>query len=335
MTDALPDPDMHAAAPQGAAARRDRHALPHFEGAGSHRHRHHPLWRLRLRAGIEHLRSRRALGRLDTLVQFAGWPRSGHSLIGSLLDAHPDAIIAHELDAMGLFLKGVPARHLPALMAWNARMFSQHGRWWNGFRYEVADAPDPRPPRVIGDKKGDWAARWSAADPDATRKLDAASPLRCRFILVTRHPFDNVATMSLRRGGTYDRLRIEGGAGFRDRLAEAQKAGDVATEISDAMVADYRALAGASALMKARVASGDWLDVVYEDFVARPEAELTRIAAFLDLPPDPAWLSTASALVRPSGSRSRDSLGWSAAQRAALRDTIAAHDFLKVYAGDA
>ena len=31
---------------------------------------------------------------------FIGYPRSGHSLIGSLLDVHPNAIVAHELDAL-------------------------------------------------------------------------------------------------------------------------------------------------------------------------------------------------------------------------------------------
>jgi hypothetical protein len=31
---------------------------------------------------------------------FIGYLRSGHSLIASLLDAHPNAIATHELDAL-------------------------------------------------------------------------------------------------------------------------------------------------------------------------------------------------------------------------------------------
>ena len=34
-------------------------------------------------------------------VMFVGYPRSGHTLIGSLLDAHPHAIIANEFDVIG------------------------------------------------------------------------------------------------------------------------------------------------------------------------------------------------------------------------------------------
>ena len=41
---------------------------------------------------------------VDTYCMFLGYPRSGHSLVGSLIDAHQEAIIAHELDAL-LFLQ--------------------------------------------------------------------------------------------------------------------------------------------------------------------------------------------------------------------------------------
>ena len=36
--------------------------------------------------------------RIETLALFVGYPRSGHTLIGSLLDAHPHIVIANELD---------------------------------------------------------------------------------------------------------------------------------------------------------------------------------------------------------------------------------------------
>ena len=36
--------------------------------------------------------------RIETLALFIGYPRSGHTLIGSLLDAHPHIVIANELD---------------------------------------------------------------------------------------------------------------------------------------------------------------------------------------------------------------------------------------------
>ena len=47
---------------------------------------------------------------VEKYCMFVGYPRSGHSLVGSLLDAHPNMIIANELNALDLFQKGVNQR---------------------------------------------------------------------------------------------------------------------------------------------------------------------------------------------------------------------------------
>lgn len=46
------------------------------------------------------LQQRTAFEDLDTYCMFVGYPKSGHSLIGSLLDAHPQMAITHELDVL-------------------------------------------------------------------------------------------------------------------------------------------------------------------------------------------------------------------------------------------
>ena len=37
---------------------------------------------------------------------FIGYPRSGHTLIGASLDAHPNVILGHEMDALKYVIKG-------------------------------------------------------------------------------------------------------------------------------------------------------------------------------------------------------------------------------------
>ena len=39
---------------------------------------------------------------------FIGYPRSGHTLISSLLDAHPNAIVANEFDVIGEWQNWIP-----------------------------------------------------------------------------------------------------------------------------------------------------------------------------------------------------------------------------------
>ena len=88
--------------------RRATHSIPAFDGHASRRHESVSIRRLNARGAFEALRHRRRLAGIQSIVHFAGFPRSGHSLIGSIIDAHPNARIAHELVAIGLLEAGLP-----------------------------------------------------------------------------------------------------------------------------------------------------------------------------------------------------------------------------------
>jgi hypothetical protein len=50
------------------------------------------------------LRQKKRFENVGTYFMFIGYPRSGHSLIGSLLDAHPNIVCAHELGVLRYLL---------------------------------------------------------------------------------------------------------------------------------------------------------------------------------------------------------------------------------------
>ena len=52
--------------------------------------------RLKKKAAVAGRDLLRLFDGVETFVMFIGYPRSGHSLIGSLLDAHPEIIVSHE-----------------------------------------------------------------------------------------------------------------------------------------------------------------------------------------------------------------------------------------------
>ncbi len=150
------------------------HSIPLFEGFSSRRHQSKSLEEL-LAEAAAYLTSDLSpeLEGVRTLVQFVGFPRSGHSVVGSLIDAHPDAVVAHELDLMGLLEQGFSRDQLFALVCANSAEFDLHGRSWNGYSYRVeggASGP-PRCPVVLGDKKADWVARRGAR----TQSCDGAA----------------------------------------------------------------------------------------------------------------------------------------------------------------
>lgn len=321
-----------------AAVGADRtHQVPVFEGNRSRRHRAVRLWQLRAEAAWE-----RALGgsfrSVETFVQFAGFPRSSHSLIGSILDAHPEALVSHELDAMGLIRSGFTEAEVFALIRRNTAAFERHGRWWNGFSYAVAGGCGGRAerPRVIGDKKGDFAVRWVAQDPTLLDRLAATVPRRRRaWILVLRNPFDNIATMSLRKGRAYDRLRIEAASReeFRRRLKEEQGR-TIAAEALPDMVADYAALCDGVAAIKARTPPEDWLEIRHEDLVAAPAQQIERLLDFLRLPPGDGFVDRTAGIVGSGANRSRDDVAWPQERLSAVRALVARHDFLAGYGFD-
>ena len=49
---------------------------------------------------------------IEKYCMFVGYPKSEHSLVGSLLDAHPNIVIAHELDALRYINRGFNKKQL-------------------------------------------------------------------------------------------------------------------------------------------------------------------------------------------------------------------------------
>ena len=324
--------DPAAAAPVGGAADRRSHSIARLDGEASRHHVRRPVWQFALEGRLAAWRRRIEP---ETFLQFAGFPRSGHSLIGALVDAHPNALVSHELDAAGLFYKGLPLSRVMALCAAYAAKFERDGKWWNGFSYAVEDAPPKAAIRLVGDKKGEKLVRWCAADPGLLPRMRAeAGSIRLPVVFVLRHPLDNVATLTLAEGDEYDRLRIEQPReAFGAALRTAQAAGDVPATVSDAAIDNYARLCAGATALRAQLPEGDRLDVTLEEAIAEPAAALASLEAFLRLPPSAPWREAAARLVR-GGGRSRDKIAWRPEQRARMRDIVRATPFLSHFEMD-
>lgn len=309
-----------------------RHSIPVFDEQSSRRHESKPLWKLQLESLTSRNRNLNPKA-IECFAQFLGFPRSGHSLVGALIDAHPDARISHELDTMGLYRAGMGFPSIARLIDANSRSFAANGKWWNGYSYAI-DLPayEDRQPLVIGDKKGDWAVRWCARTPGLLQNFLQSGVPQPKWLLVVRAPEDNIATMTLRRGGLYDRLRIKAsveGESASELIAQAQADGKLPSTVSDEMISDYRELCEGIAAMQEFIPREQWFLVDYEAFTTAPSDALTEIARFLGLEPNSDWLAAASAAVRPPGkSRTRTKLEWSDAQLEAVAELKNKFSFL-------
>tara|TARA_B100001079_G_C16386935_1_gene504848 strand:+ start:313 stop:1314 length:1002 start_codon:yes stop_codon:yes gene_type:complete len=314
----------------------ETHSIPRFDGKQSRRHEDVAMWRLQLRGARRAIENRRQLEQVKTLVQFAGFPRSGHSLVGSLIDAHPSARVAHELDIMGLLARRMPMTSILALIDEAAQMFTRNGRHWNGYCYYVDGAghDSALPPTVLGDKKGDMAVRRVADQPALMGRLNRHAGLARKWICVMRNPFDNIATMSLRASREYDRLRAESASGeeFSHMLGAAQARGDLPREPLTREIDEYERLCRAVEQIQNKTSASDWFELSHESFSLAPAESIEAVYSFLDLDSDAEQIQRAASLVHKSTNKSRDRLSWSRENIDRVNALIRRYSFLHRYA---
>ena len=141
---------------------------------------------------------REQLAAVERFLLFVGYPRSGHSIVGALLNAHRDAVVAHELDAPPLIVGGCSRDEL-LLPHPRACVLVQHARkpdqlpvrspgQWQG-RFETL--------RVIGDKRGGSVTRRLTDHPDFFERVRSLVGIPLRLVHVVRNPFDNISAISI------------------------------------------------------------------------------------------------------------------------------------------
>jgi hypothetical protein len=225
----------------------------------------------------------------ERFCAFIGYPRSGHTLVGALLNSHPDIVISHELDAMRFVKRGVRRSTLFGLILARDAWFTGQGSEWTGFDYSVEGQWQGRARRyrVIGDKRGGHTSLALMEDPDLVEALHQTVRMPVAIIHVTRNPFDNIARMAKRSS---EQLSPE------ERLLHASEIyfemARVAHEQRDAWEPRW------------------WIDVRHEDFCADPKHWMTELSNFLQIEADSEWLATTVSKVHESPSRSRDLVDW-------------------------
>jgi hypothetical protein len=245
---------------------------------------------------------------LRAFCLFIGYPQSGHSLVGALLDAHPDAALAHGADVVSIALMETPRRDdLFAALLDNSRDAATSGRMQTGYSYAVAGSWQGRVRtlRVIGDKAGSKTTRRLMDAPHGLETVESLVELPLRLIHVVRNPFDNVASIRLIKDGK--------------TLPRAVKT--------------YGRLAGVNARLLSESGRGS-ITVRHEDLVAAPKVELRRLCDFLGLEPDDAYLENAARLVFSSPRRTRERVDWGPDEVAAVEALVETHSFLAGYGLD-
>jgi hypothetical protein len=258
-------------------------------------------------------RERHALAGVRTYCVFIGHARSGHSIVGALLDAHPQIVISDELDALRYVDLGFDARQVMYLsLAVSGRQAANQrrkaGQSGTVYSYHVPGQWQGRHRdlRVVGDSQAGWTVQRLARDPrllDRLRTVMAGRELR--FIHVVRSPFDNISTMMMRGGRTFE-------SAFDRYFANCESIVQLGERI------------GPEAVLRLR----------HEDVVVSPTESLTAACEFLGVTADPAYLEACASILYDSPSRSRSKVTWTDEMRERVERRIGEFDFLAGYRFD-
>ena len=247
------------------------------------------------------------LGCVKTICLFVGYPRSGHSLVGSFIDAHPNAAIAHRLDALKYLKLGVSRERITYLMLRNSQRFARRGRHLTGYSYYVPDQWQGlfNNLHLVGDQEGNWTALRLSHEPDIVEIL-AAEGIQVRILHVIRNPFDNITTWARRSQASLDYTISR----YFERCACVQK-------------------------IRARLPLGAVLDVRHERFVNEFHTSFQDVLNFLSLSSDKTFRDACASILYKKTNSSRFSLEWQSERIKEVERRIQHFDFLSGYIWDA
>ena len=281
---------------------------------------------------------------IKVFVIFLGHQRSGHSIVGSLLDAHPHIILAHE-GRLFLKLDEDMSRTTPR---YNTKLLILNALWRNSFRssnsglrteeqkallkgytlsidglYQGTFVP---PVQVIGDKNGGQTTLMFVDDPSKWEQIffklkSMLNDIPIKVIHVIRNPYDNIATKVLyRSGGTKKTTSVK-----HNNITRV-----VNLDKMNYCVHEYFNMFQAIQQMKSKY-DLDYLEVHGKDLIENPKTILLSMCEFLGVSCSDDYLEICSNKLFKTESKTRYNLKWTNELLSYIQKSIMKFDNLKRY----
>ena len=259
-----------------------------------------------LRLYLEALRHRNTFEKVGAFCFFVGYGRSGHSLLGQIINAHRNALISHEADAVRYLSFGYSWSQVCAIILRRSRKFKKKDHRWSGYKYQISGLSqgDYSDLQIIGDKKGGGTTDLLAQRPetfDELRSLD----LPLRVIHHVRNPYDNISSITRREDRSLDNA-IEY---YFGRVSNVQN-----------HLNKIRGIDGA-----------DVLETHHENLVRSKHDTLRRVIEFLSLPEYDDYYEKCAESIFDSENKSRNRVEWTQSAKQEVHSRASNYDFLSGY----
>lgn len=249
---------------------------------------------------------------VQTFVFFIGHNKSGTSMIGSLLDAHPNAIVSDEVGAIHYFSHGFNREQVYHLLLRGSRRELMKGRvtarrltpysylvpgQWQG-RYKQLT--------VIGDGRAGSTTSLLSKQPGLLGQLsEILDGTKMRVIQSIRNPFDVISVMMTR-----------GNRSFENSISHFFNSCDALMNLRN------------------KLDSSSLFPVYHEKFVQSPGEQLKQLVGFLGLDPDESYIDACRSIIHDTPVVHRNLVDWNDELIDAVQQRINQYDFLRGYRFD-
>lgn len=253
-------------------------------------------------------RTVRKPGLFDDVKKFAlfiGYPRSGHTLVGFLLDAHPNMLVASQTSALKYLKHGFGMKQIFHLLAQDSQRIARTGREQRYYSYKVPHQWHGKfeKLRAIGESTGMTRLRQN---PSLLRSLrERFTGVDLRLIHVIRNPYDNISTMTMRSG---------------ESLPES--------------IDRYFSMCEIVEAMKPHSGPGAVHDLFHELLIENPKETLKALCVSLGLECDEAYLNDCASIIYKSAHKSRKEVDWNPPLIDDVKQRMRRYSFLERYSYD-
>ena len=272
-------------------------------------------------------------------VLFVGYPRSGHSIIASLLDAHPNVIVANQFNVfqwMDNAHLNFSKSHLfnelfnnsynrPGARSKNRKGYNLtvDNSWQGRYRDRID---------VIGDKNGGSTANLYNKKPEFFRqkyeKLLQVISIPINFIHCVRNPYDIISTGVLYRSSGSKQVqfsRLQNGTIVQSEIYKNDQL--LANQIKQQFRFADSVLDSSRSLIKRH----SILEVHNHELVSYPKQTILKLCQFLEIECSRDYVKSCASKVFPELSRTRFTVDWPEEAKKMVQENIQNYPFFRNY----
>jgi hypothetical protein len=250
---------------------------------------------------------------LRSFLIFVGYPRSGHTLVAALLDAHPNIVISIEWGALSHLRMGYRRYGMLYAIEKHSRLFTEKlANRWTGYSYRVEGQWQGKYDEIfiMGDKLAGQTSKMLMVQPELLHELKSILGIELKIIHVIRNPFDTISAMAYR--------------------SVEKKAGSVsAADLSEFSRSYFERVELVISLKK--YGEYEIFDLYHEDLILDPRQNLVELLEFIGIGYDESYLQSCSEIVYGSPHRRRAEFSWPDALKEEVQKQMDNYDFLSRY----